>query len=371
MAVFKETIFNNLRDAVTVVNRKGVRAKIPGTRAVMNGALTILEEQEFQFAVNLDTTELLNDCGLHTSELAKQIIETLGLQQRPRLMGTALPYRASIAHTITSEDLRRCGGTLYIPTLDLLISLNEPEHTPAHPFMLTTQREQLVVRDPLLSHTSGLHYHIRIVDRAGVFGERYVNLNGTVFRVPVVTEGSYQDGVYVISTHPYNGVGNIPYPRPDYYPFELAEKELSLYRTQVEAATLGDPQSAYKRELDAQKHKNQIESEALRQQRVQQDHEAEMLRRKHEREREEAKARLAEREEKIKEREAILDAMEREARIKEEQMKRDTLFAKEQFERSSHQRKVHLEIMKYVPSLIAGAYLTYKTIVKLNNANKK
>jgi hypothetical protein len=357
-AAFKQTIINTLRVPVTMVSRRGIRAKYPGSRASMGGALVVLEEQEFQYSVNLDTSDLLSDYGQSTSDLSKQIIETLGLEQRPRLLSPGLPHRVSICHTITLEDFHRNGGSLYVPSLDMVFSLRELEHAPPHPYASTTMRDRIVEQDAMLTHTAGLHYHIRIMDRARQFGERYINLNGAVYQVPVVTEGDYQDGIYVISTHPYQSGSEFPYPRADYYQFEGAEELLHLYRTSIDAATLGDPQSAYKRQLEVEKHNNQVEAEALRQQRARQEHEFEMVKHSYEQERAAAKAEHARREE-------ILAAMERDSRIREEGLKRDTLFAKEQFERESMRRKLHLELLKYGPAVVTGTYLIYKAIVKL------
>ncbi len=358
------SFYNGLRIPVTIVDRQGIRSKLMMNRGCFNNALIILQEQEYSGTVFLDITDLSDDCGATQSILAKQISEVLAtFTQRPLLSFPA--RRVTIKHTILAEDLQRNGGSVYVPGLDIVISTRDPEFAPLHPFSMVAMRAQLVNADPGLNYRNGLHYQIRIVDRAGAFGGRYINLNGEVFSIPVVDAGNYQDGVYVVSTHPYSTEATFNYARADYYTFEEATKQLSLYLTPVEAATLGDPQSAYKRELEQTKHDLALQEFEFKRKRNREENELETLKRNFEREREEAKRKQAEREEAIRQREEYLEALEREAKIRVEELKRESMVLKDKYENDSMRRKAHMELLKYGPSIVVAGWGIYKAIQKL------
>lgn len=361
----KENFYNGLKIAVTVVYRSGARAQFPASRGG-TGLFTVLQVHEYQRAVNLDNADLSSDCGSKTSELAEKIIQALGLTHQPNVLGSFMDKRYTLKHTLTLEDLQRHNGSVYLPALDIVVSSLPIAVTPPHPYCMAMLRNRLIEMDPIFQHVNGLHYQIRIVDRSGVFGLTWINLNGKVFQIPVITEGEYQDGVYLISSHPSEIDGTFNYARADYYQFsDITEEILPLYRTRSEAATLGDPESAYKRELDRDKHSNALAEAALRRERQEMDHAHAQRTRELEREREEAKHKLLEREEKLKEQERILAQMEADYKIRDEQLKRDMLMAKSMTEKQSHQRKALLEALKFGPAVIVGVVGIVKAVQKI------
>ena len=358
---FNTYFVNGLRVPVTVVSRAGLRVQIKANRTSRTGVFVGFMEKEFSASVILDTNDLLSDCGAQPSALARQIEQVLS-QYHHRPLTAQPTRRLNIKHEITLEDLQANGGSVYVPPLDIVVSVRDMEFAPDHPFSMQAMRENMI--DPLTQHSSGLHYHIRIVDRAGVFGGRFINLNGEVFAVPVVTEGLYQDGVYVISTHPLSDEGAFPYARADYYTFDDAKK-LPLYLTAVEAGTLGEPQSALKRALDREKHDLAMAQEDAKRQRFNSEREFEMLKRQFETDREEAKAKHSAREEAIKERELILEAMEKEAKIRAEGLRRETMVEEEYQKRRNMKAKMTMELLKFGPSIVVGVWGIYKAIQKI------
>ena len=360
----KESYFNGTRQPIVIVSRAGIRSLLPSVRGG-DGKFRVVQEKEFQNSVILDNTDLSSDCGMQTSELSKRIIEALGIIRNPVPLRAALEQRVQLEHELTLADLQANNGSVYIPELDIVVSTLAIEHVPSHPYSRVGMRNRIVTEDPMFSYINGLHYQIRIVDRAGVFGLRYVNLNGEVFKVPVIVEGDYHDGVYVISTHPSDVGHDFNYARADYFRFEEIPEHVAMYQTAAEAASLGDPHALMKRDLDREKHNNSMEEARLRSERQQQDHLHAARTRELEAEREKAKHRLLEMEEKLQERDAILKDQEREFKIRKEALDRDSLFAKHQTEMQGMNRKALLETLKFGPAVVVGVFAIYKAVQKI------
>lgn len=347
----KESYHNGLNVPVTIVLRSGQRIQVPPTRGG-SGEFCVVQIQEYQNSVILDNTELSDDSGTKTSKLAEEIIAALGLLQTPSGFGPVMGRRVALKFSLSHQELVSQGGSIYAPSLDIVVSLKGYASAPIHPFSMLGMRKHLTTVDPMFDHSNGLHYQVRIVDRTGQFGTRWINLNGQVFQVPVITDGSYQDGVYVISTHPGESVSPFQYARADYYQFaDLTDAILPLYRNAGDAATLGDPQSAYKRTLEEAKLANALTAESLKNERNKLDLEHAQRMREFEKDREASKAKLLSREEEL----TVLEA----------ELKKQALIQKEQAEKESTYRKAVLEVVKYGPAVAVGLAALWKTIEKI------
>ena len=71
--------------------------------------------------------------------------------------------------------------------------------------------------------------------------------------------------------------------------------------------------------------------------------------------------------EEIRQRQHVLDVLERDAAITKAQYERDTLFVKETLEARSARRKETIEVLKYVPAVIAAAGAIYAAYKKLKS----
>lgn len=343
-ATIKESYHNGMRVPVTVVLRSGQRIQTPPTRGG-SGDFCVVQIQEYQSNVNLDNSELSDDSGTKTTKPSEDLISALGVVYNPSGFNNSPHRRASLKFTVTHAELAAKGGSVYVPALDIVISLKGVASAPVHPYSLLGLRKQLITVDPMFDHTNGLHYQVKIVDRTGEFGSRWMNINGQVFQVPVVTAGAYQDGVYITSTHPGESTSPFDYARADYYQFrELKDDILPLYRTPGDAATLGDPQSAYKRSLDEAKLQTAMAAEVLKSDRNRMELEhARMLR----------------------DFETQRAAREEELRELEDRLKKEALIQKENAEKESMYRKAVIEAIKYGPAVAVGLAALWKTIEKI------
>lgn len=354
---------NGTGEDVTIVTRTGVQIEIPPLRGARFHHFAIVSKYRLGFNVNVDTSGLLNDEGHKTSLEAEKIDGALfrdGI--RP---GQGLAPEAEIEYRISRQEFHEHGGSLYLPNLDLCLSVLNRHYVPRHPFSKAGLRQAMIENDPFLSRGEGLSYQIRIVDSRDQFGHRYVNVGGKVYLIRPTRHSDVADGVYVSRPVPAAGETPMLLPQSDYYSFEEADEALRLYKTFMEAKTHGDPQVEYKRELDERNHQLKREKQDWDQLAHERNVEWETQKRAWEREREEAKREQAQREEELKRRDAELSRMEHDYSLREAQIKRDTLLLKEVFDERNHRRKELIEVLKYVPALVTGVGAIFAAYKKL------
>lgn len=352
--------FNGLGRAVTVSLRTGVRyviPSIPGTP--FRGFLVRTRYEARGFEVKVDAGDLSNDLGRKSSVEAELLVKS-------RLFNAPSQQQqvASLDYVISPEEFDLNGGSIYLSNVDLCLSSLNPAYASPHPYSLVGGRNETLLQE-MESMPHGLLYRIRIIDQHGRYGDRYINLNGEVFQIRHERDTDLRDGVYALGHNPATGEFEMCGPRTLFFEFETADKELRLYRSHLEARTLGDPDSSYKRELDRVKHDNAVREQELKAERLQQEFDHAQRVRELEREREEAKARFQQKEDQLKEREFILSNMEHLHRIREQELKKENMVIKDIFDHNATRRKETIEILKYAPALITGLgalYTVYKKV---------
>jgi hypothetical protein len=311
----------------------------------------------------------LNDQGLKTSKEATAIEQAL-YREEVRI-GRGRREVATVDYVLNKQDFDRNGGSVYLTNLDLTVSTLNQNYVPKHPYSLVGQRLRLIDGNMALKGGVGLAYEIRIVDRNNRFGDRFINIAGTVYRIVASPDAELQDGVYLTSNIPANGTNDVDMPRSLYYSFEEAVKELRLYNTYNEAKTLGDPDAERDRELKDWAHRLKSEEHLQRQEKLRRESEADSSKRELEREREavrilqqgyEERARLHEAA--MRERGHNLDRQEHEFKLKELELRKENLHLKEALERKSQNRKDLAETVKYLPLVITGLGAVWAVIQK-------
>ncbi len=358
------SFFNGLPSPVSIVTRTGVRYYIRPNKTQRTSTLVIRYGVVSSASVIVDAHGLLNDEGKSTSKEAQALDAML---MRPDVgPGRYGLDRGTIDYHVKLLELQQYGGSVYLPNLDLVVSVEDPDHVPPHPFAMGAQLQGLGDVDPITRASNGLTFQIKIVDNNGRYGARYINISGEVYQVPTEPDSNYREGVYLMSSFPVAGQRSaLPGARVQYYSFEEAEQALRLYRTYADALTLGNPTDAYKRELEERGHKLKLDQQQWAEDKLRRDVEWETKKREWETEREEAKNRLSAQEERLKERQADLDAAEHLYRVKEQELRRDTLVLKEYSDLRSHERRELLETLKHIPALISGCWAIYTAIKKL------
>lgn len=368
---------NYLHRPVTVLLRTGIRMIIPykprahqvHSRQGKKGSVPLgAETSRFIIRVkvctsndvNLDTTELSNDFGRATSVEAQAFLDSIQISE-DRLVRLAATT-AWVEYHIPAEDFDANGGVLFLQNLDLQVSVLDQASTAPHPFSIQGQRNRDAYEFKQDMAPKGVFYGVYIRDRDRQFGHRFININGTVYGVPVLdTEDDALDGVYCITSGRTTSSFVPQRVYTEFYTFDEADEKLGLYQTWAEASALGDPEGRFKREHEERIQTLKLEELAFKEERAASEREFEQLRDAYRRAQMEYDFEL-----KRLDQVNRLYAAELERR---DQMNRYQMTVlKEVMEINGHGRRESTEILKLIPTVlttVATYVVAYKKIKSL------
>lgn len=237
-------IVNNTGRDLTVVTRSGLKFVLPSHRCVTDRSVFFREG----FAVTSSAQVGLNPTHTPYSEeptTAQRLYD--GMRERLSRTSTihGRPRDASAHSRISLDTLIEGGGTVYVPALDVVLSVHANRAVILHPYSDEGVREQMRVID---LDDASFRYAMYIVDNRRTHGDRYVNLNGKVFRVPCVYRPEVADGFYAVHPIPTMVGGVATEYQVVQLPLKEAEKQYALHRTPEEAETFGFSKEAMERE---------------------------------------------------------------------------------------------------------------------------
>ena len=345
---------NGFSRPVTLIDRNGMKVEIPPNHNHLIGDFIVRLTVTLGREVNVNIEQLLNSACSATRTLG-DVIQKGAPTFRNGERRHQMDFRVKL------QDMESRGGSLYLTNLDIVVSLLQSHMVPHHPRSEAGIRNNLVEQEDSVNDVESFGYSLRIVDSGGFFGERFVNINRQVYRVPVVRGSRLQDGVYLTSSGPVEGDYALRQPVSKRYNFEEADEALGLYRTVEEARTLGDEYAAKEKELKEMTLFVKKEEQRLKEER--QRREAEFEERKRELERERF-------EEDNRRKEADYHFQQRQARLKEEiaelEHKRniEMIRRKDGYEERALQRKESSEVVKYLPAIFTGLLALFVAIKK-------
>lgn len=346
---------NGLSRDVTLVDQNGMRIHIPCNRGQLNNQFTVRISITLGRDVNLDITQLLNSSCYATRTLGEVIQD--GQMTRSRGQDTyALDY------SVTLEDIETKGGNLYLTNLDIVLSIHHGDNVAPHPRSEFGIRNRLVEEESAINDVGGFGYSLRIVDSAGVYGPRFININNQVYKVPVTKTPEMADGVYLTSSGPVEGDYHFQPPISKRYDFSEADEALALYQTVEEAKTLGDQKAQQERQLAELRHNAKLEEDRMKRERVEREEAFEKFKQdmrtremqEEQRYKEEEQQRIA-RQNRIKEEIAQLEHQRNlRAMEQKESFENRSMEKKDEYESRSLKRKESVEIVKYLPAVFTG-----------------
>lgn len=353
--------FNGLGRPIVVINRLGVRYVIPSDPIMPFRNLVIRHSDRLHTSVNSNTDELWSVDGTIMKGAGQQIIaNTFG----PYNPGHSYRTR-SVDFVVKPEEFLRIGSSLYLRELDLVVTTDIDNHDIHHPYSAKGQEIVSSAKsDPEVPKT-GLYYNISIVDHNGVFGHRFVNFNGNVFRIDPTLNEDLDDGVYLTRSNIANGETTERAFYTERFEFGEADQALKLFRTFAEASALGSPEEEKTRQLQERKQLLAARELELRELRAERDAERDAHTRTLEREREEAKRQQALLEDELSRRKFEMARIESASTVIEHQFKRDAMLLKERLDITNTNRKQSLETLKFIPAIMLGLYAVYKAYKKL------
>jgi hypothetical protein len=250
---YKLSYINNLPVPITVVWRSGLKFVLPTQFSMTCNKLIIRTEIILNHSVKDDIQRVLSSLDDESSDELKVIKETFSFQiNENKYNGVMLV----IDYPVTLKMLNELGGTIYFHELDCLLSLNDFESTPPHPFSYESMKLKEInsvidINEPV---NSRFNYSIELVDNAGKFGQRYLNIGNKIYRIDTIKNSTKEDGVYVVSNNPVSSELEVSSKTSIYYSFEDAETKIGLYKTIEDAAVLGDTAMARKRDIEILEH---------------------------------------------------------------------------------------------------------------------
>ncbi|AGX01936.1 hypothetical protein CF95_gp214 [Erwinia phage PhiEaH1] len=230
--VSAKSIVNNTGIDLYVRERDGIVHRIPSKEVVLELRKGLFYTCGYfsTEGVDYDVTRRTGNGMTLDRTRVSQVIE-------PSRYGASVQVTKLTHHYfLDAKDVMDKGGVLYLQELDVVVSMHGLEHLPQHPsenvdFQLAFE-ERIAT---MSSATSGLM--MGVVDNEGIFGTRYINVNGFVCKVSPVTDPLQPSGIYVYVP------GNVD-KRTEIVFYELHSSDeqcpIKFYPTQAEAAAHGD-----------------------------------------------------------------------------------------------------------------------------------
>lgn len=346
---------NGLPVPVNITLRNGLTFTVPANPGRLRYSPNFTVQVRYDVArdVNIDVGRILDDVD-ETDSLEKQLLK------RATENATDNPYapRSAFAldFNVTLEEVKRCGGALYLEELDIVISLCQGGYVPIHPAGSASMRmtERGMSRQP----SEGFLLEITINDPHDQIGPRYMNLGGTVYKLPVIKDMTQKTGYYVVQSRDVE----TGYDAAEHETKFLSHDEFSglfnVYSSQVDAETLGDPAGIRDREVKEREHAAKMEKlereEKLRNvqsqfEELKHSNSVEAARREEEMARLSHELTLAEK--KLAQQKIELDEAVASNKASREV---DSLRNKDFYESRSYQRKDTSEVLKWLPTVLVG-----------------
>ncbi len=144
-------------------------------------------------------------------------------------------------YRVTIGDIEKAGGSVYVRQLDICISCGDIGDVKSHPYSPVGLEEYHEYNCRAYTEEGTFGYSMRLVDNRGLIDDRYVNMSGTIFRVPVVRDPNVSDGVYITYVGKADDLSNRHTPKTEYYTLEeMSEKCPWVYKSIDDAAHYGD-----------------------------------------------------------------------------------------------------------------------------------
>lgn len=366
---------------VTVVDREGLRYVIPNTPHRYTGFFVIRTTYEVRREHFDNLSKLFSSMP---DELDGDMRELYQFRDQFRSACVDRNNNTVTIHidTMIEQSALKESHNVYVSSKDIVLSTKSLLDAPAHPFsrnsLLMAKYEQLV------TNRDGLHFFIEIVDNDDQMSARYMYAYKRLFKVNPHKDPMRENGVYLgVGETDSNGKAHCEITR---LPLAEAGEALGLYPTREEAVAAGDIKSLRQEEISTQTHKNlllKMEIEQLlaahkaAQEVIRTEAAANEARIKKELLDLQTKNQIAENEARIAQSEREQDKIaleERMARMKarfeedrafrEDQYNREKLRREEEYDARSHKRKESLELVKWIPSVIAAVLGIYIAVQK-------
>jgi hypothetical protein len=246
---------NGLPMPVIVTMRNGLSVYIPPGNGAGRYSQDFTVQVRYYCArgVNIDMAHLLDEVDENVSSVELRALKTA--IEHSVVSPISSGRHMGLDYHVSKRDLETNGGSVYLEELDIVLSLGVQDLLPVHPHSRLGKILQLTNSEKYKASQTGFLFSMEIVDNKQMFGDRFINYCGVIYRVPAVRDPERVDGVYLNSSLPSTDASpidlNFTSTRME---FTQASKQFSLYMTAEEAKTYGDPVKEREKELKALEH---------------------------------------------------------------------------------------------------------------------
>lgn len=366
------SFINGLVKDVNVVDHMGMPITVTSTSDTTARVDTfeVIVTYRFIHGVNFDPMRTLTDEVIANRKELRIIRDRLlqvynDHRRRNRVIVINLSYYFSM------EMFKQNNMNIYSPELNLTLGIGGKDQILTHP---------LSEEGKLISMRVGAKaYEIRIVinDPNGEFGERFINIGGDIYRIPMSNDPTLPKGVHLSGTVPVKNESYGEVVRSKYVSFAEAEDLKFLHMSVAEALAHGDTSSREKREYEELKEQirlHALERDALANEqedaRKRAEHELKMAEHRHKQELVLLQHKMEQ--ETFAAKQAALELDAKRAREKalmdEENSIRQRILAEEKYyqDRAKASSGAILDVLKWLPVAVSGILGFVALMVKTN-----
>lgn len=247
--------YNNDDNDITVTRRFQNRLDVPVRISNRDGVTFLINPARAcpvcEFRVYVSYTgrkDVIKNCIalLNASKNVSNLRHTLYRAfERTNAQTDAKHCTATVEYVVTQEQINNSGGRLYLSDLDVLLELTTVS-AKAHPLSDDgIDRMRIDSLMPTCSEKTSA-FMFKAVDNTGkrTFSDRYINIGGNVYQIPIEHDDRYSTGISVISRKSVD-ITEIEHSTTNamvttFYTFEEADAKYGLY-TSIEAAKAAGP----------------------------------------------------------------------------------------------------------------------------------
>lgn len=325
---------NRLNTDITIATRNSPPVKIPASQQYLPGsfidaedAFIVIVTYRVSANVKVDPQGQLK----HESRCESELLRQAYSQSRYAYNDGSRFFQ--VIYRIKREDFTRNGGYIYVPQIDLVLKAHtgadNTAPTVTHPYSDAHNRQEMLKSMPDVNEKDRFGLKMFIISNDGQCPDKYINILGSVYRIPSRKDERMPDGFYVTSDG--TAQPNTAYPMPVSRRMSIEEgtEVYRLYDSIKEAENEGDELANRERELYKLRMESKEQEERIRRERTEYEQHLTQLRRE------------LDQEKLDKEKEIV------ELRQRQEEAKADR-------ERRSMQRKDTSEMIRYTPVIITG-----------------
>lgn len=170
---------------------------------------------------------------------------------------------AVVEYAVREESIDRMNGRFYVHELDFVLE-NPITACMVHPFQFSEMgRKDFEALIPAASDRCFMLSY-RVIDNSGhrMVGDRYVNIGGEVFRIPVESDSAFKSGIHVAKRNPIYAPnpamnGTLEY---THFSYEEGDKLLGLFLSAEQARAGGSYTDYVKEQLSARSSEDKLKT---------------------------------------------------------------------------------------------------------------